>query len=100
MKAEGGMCGVGTKTDDDLPNRNDMQMSFFEKQTCFFANYIHQIEKEVMESLGVDDLLDKNRGESGEMIGNQNKKLQVKNEGKEMAPAEDLPINKNDVSIM
>jgi hypothetical protein len=40
MKAEGGMGGIGTKTDDDIPFRNDSELSFFEKQTNFFANFI------------------------------------------------------------
>ena len=30
-----------------------MQLSFFEKQTLYFGDFIYQIECEVMESLGV-----------------------------------------------
>ena len=53
MKCEGGLNGIGTKTDDGLPQIGDMQLSFFEKQTLFFNDFIYQIECEVMESLGV-----------------------------------------------
>ena len=53
VKAEGGLSGIGNKTDDGLPDLNDLQMSHFEKQTVFFNDFIFQIETEVLESLCV-----------------------------------------------
>jgi len=42
VKGEGGIGGgIGTKTDEPLPDMNDMQMGHFEKQTLFFNNFIY-----------------------------------------------------------
>jgi len=69
-----------------------MDLSYIDKQTEFFKDFICQIENEVMESMGSNNLV-YGTG-SDEMIGNQNKKL-VKTYAEE-----EKNQGKNDVSIM
>jgi hypothetical protein len=75
-----------------------MDLSYMDKQNDFFKDFILQIENEIMESLGANNIV---YGYDEDMIGNQNKKL-VKNETKIQIEEEKQGghISKNDISIM
>lgn len=82
--------------DETANDANAFQQSYYEKQTCYFASFIASIENEVMDCLGSNNTIAE-PAKLGEMIGNQNKKLQAKTEP---TRNNEDPIDKNDVSIM
>lgn len=110
MKQDGGQIkedGGGVVDAQGLdPNG---EPSYLERQTAYFSRYICQIEEEIMEAMGANNPVqggeeEEHLRESGEMIGNANKKL-VQPKAETVAGAVDLggereATAKNDISIM
>ena len=103
MKQEtGGQASLIDGVMDQGEGSDGQQTPYNEKQMVFFANYIGQIESEIMDCMGETNPVQggdpnydqEDLRESGKMVGGQNKKLQYKTENEKLAQMKD------DISIM